>query len=110
MTLGIIGAGNIGDNPTRCFTLLGHEVWVANNSRGPETLAPLAQESDAEAVSVAEAIRDKDLIAVTIPEKNIPDLPAGLFDRVGADVVVASTTSRMACLRARGVSGNWAGR
>jgi 8-hydroxy-5-deazaflavin:NADPH oxidoreductase len=90
MKIGIIGAGNIGGNLARRFTALGHEVSVAN-SRGPETLASLAQETGATAVSVAEAVRDKDLIVVTIPEKNIPDLPAGLFNGVGADVVVIDT-------------------
>jgi 8-hydroxy-5-deazaflavin:NADPH oxidoreductase len=90
MKIGIIGAGNIGGNLTRRFTALGHEVSVAN-SRGPETLASLVQETGAKAVSVAEAVRGKDLIVVTIPEKNIPDLPAGLFDGVGPDVVVIDT-------------------
>ncbi|MEZ0167441.1 NADPH-dependent F420 reductase [Microvirga sp. TS319] len=90
MRIGIIGAGNIGGNLTRRLTALGHEVVVAN-SRDPGTLAPLAQETGAKAVWVAEAVRDKDLIVVTIPEKNIPDLPAGLFDGVGADVVVIDT-------------------
>jgi predicted dinucleotide-binding enzyme len=90
MKIGIIGAGNIGGNLTRRFTALGHEVSVAN-SRGPETLASLAQETGAKAVTVAEAVCDKDLIVVTIPEKNIPDLPEGLFDGVGPDVVVVDT-------------------
>lgn len=90
MRIGIIGAGNIGGNLTRRLTALGHEVVVAN-SRDPGTLAPLAQETGARAVWVAEAVRDKDLIVVTIPEKNIPDLPADLFDGVGADIVVIDT-------------------
>jgi predicted dinucleotide-binding enzyme len=90
MKIGIIGAGNIGGNLTRRFTALGHKVSVAN-SRGPETLGPLAQETGAKAVSVAEAVRYQDVIVVTIPEKNIPDLPTGLFDGVGSDVVVIDT-------------------
>lgn len=90
MKIGIIGAGNIGGNLTRRLTALGHEVSVAN-SRGPETLAPLAQETGAKAVPVTEAVRDKDLVVVTIPEKNIPHLPAGLFDGLAADVVVIDT-------------------
>jgi 8-hydroxy-5-deazaflavin:NADPH oxidoreductase len=90
MKIGIIGAGNIGGNLTRRFTALGHDVSVAN-SRGPETLASLAQETGAKAVSVAAAVHDKDVVVVTIPEKNIPDLPVGLFDGVGADVVVIDT-------------------
>jgi predicted dinucleotide-binding enzyme len=91
MKIGIIGAGNIGGNLTRRLTALGHEVSVAN-SRGPETLAPLAQETGAKAAPVTEAVRDKDLVIVTIPEKNIPHLPAGLFDRVAADDVVVIDT------------------
>jgi predicted dinucleotide-binding enzyme len=58
-------------------------VAVAN-SRGPESLAALAAETGA----TAEAARDKDLVIVTIPEKDIPKLPAGLFaDAVGSVVV-----------------------
>jgi predicted dinucleotide-binding enzyme len=90
MRIGIIGAGNIGGNLTRRLAALGHEVSVAN-SRGPETLVPLTQETGAKTVSAAEAVHDKDLVVVTIPEKNIPDLPAGLFDGISADVVVIDT-------------------
>ena len=90
MKIGIIGAGNIGGNLTRRLTALGHEVSVTN-SRGPETLAPLALETGAKAVPVTEAVRDKDLVIVTIPEKNIPHLPADLFEGLAADVVVIDT-------------------
>lgn len=90
MKIGIIGAGNIGGNLTRRLTALVHEVSVAN-SRGPETLTALADETGAKAVAVPEAVRDKALIVVTIPEKNIPDLPAGLFNGIGSDVVVIDT-------------------
>jgi predicted dinucleotide-binding enzyme len=57
---------------------LGHQVVVAN-SRAPETLSDLAAEPGATAVSVPEAVRGVDLVVVTIPEKNIPTRPAGLF-------------------------------
>src|ERR1035437_6090762 len=88
MKIGIIGAGNIGGALTRRLAELGHEVSVAN-SRGPETLRELASEAGANAVTVAEAARDKDLVVVTIPEKNVPALPADLF--TGDDVVVVDT-------------------
>ena len=78
MKVGIIGAGQIGGTLTRRLTDLGHEVFVAN-SRGPDTLSDLAAETGATAVSVPEAVRGVDLVVVTIPEKNIPNLPAGLF-------------------------------
>jgi len=89
MKIGIIGAGNIGGTLTRRLAALGHEVSVAN-SRGPETLRDLAAETGANAVSVTEAARDKDLVIVTIPEKNVPDLPDDLFATAG-DVVVVDT-------------------
>jgi len=87
MKIGIIGAGNIGATLTRRFADLGHRVSVAN-SRGPETLRELAAETGATAVSVTEAARDKDVVVVTIPEKNIPDLPDDLFTGAGDAVVV----------------------
>jgi len=90
MKVGIIGAGQIGGTLTRRLTALGHKVSVAN-SRGPETLADLAAETGAAAVSVADAVRGADLVVVTIPEKNIPNLPRGLFADVDKKVVVVDT-------------------
>jgi len=90
MRIGIIGAGNIGGTLTRRLTALGHDVSVAN-SRGPETLRDLAAETGANAVTVAEAARDQDLVVVTIPEKNVPGLPSDLFVGTGEDVVVVDT-------------------
>ncbi|NUQ21213.1 MAG: NAD(P)-binding domain-containing protein [Gemmatimonadaceae bacterium] len=89
MRIGIIGAGNIGGTLTRRLAAVGHDVSVAN-SRGPETLAGLARESGAKAVTVEEAARGKDVVIVTIPEKNIPRLPKGLF--AGADRTVVVDT------------------
>jgi predicted dinucleotide-binding enzyme len=90
MKIGIIGAGQIGGTLTDRLTGLGHEIYVAN-SRGPETLAELAAETGATAVSVREAVRGVDLVVVTIPEKNVPSLPAGLFADTDEKVVVVDT-------------------
>ena len=90
MKIGIIGAGQIGGTLTRRLTKLGHTVFVAN-SRGSETLAELAKETGAKAVPVKDAVRGVDLVVVTIPEKNIPKLPAGLFADVDPKVVVVDT-------------------
>src|SRR5260221_14769220 len=90
MKIGIIGAGQIGGTLTRRLTELGHKVFAAN-SRGPETLSDLAAETGASAVSVPEAVRGVDLIVVTIPQKNIPNLPAGLFADTPDRVVVVDT-------------------
>jgi predicted dinucleotide-binding enzyme len=90
MKIGIIGAGHIGGTLAHRLAALGHDVSIAN-SRGPETLASLARETGAKPVTVQEAARAGDVVIVTIPERNIPDLPAGLFDGVPSDVVVVDT-------------------
>ena len=92
MKIGIIGAGNIGGTLTRRLASLSHDVAVAN-SRGPETLAKLAAETGATAVTVEEAAKDRDLVVVTIPLKNVPDLPAGLFDDSPDELVVVDTSN-----------------
>lgn len=87
MKIGIIGAGHIGGTLARRLTALGHDVAVAN-SRGPQTLADLVAETGAKAVTVEEAARGRDVVIVTIPQKNIPQLPKGLFAGADATVVV----------------------
>ena len=90
MKIGIIGAGNIGGNLTRRFTAAGHEVRVAN-SRGPETLADLAAETGATAVTVAEAAHGAEVVVVTIPQKNVVDLPGDVFAGATDGFVVIDT-------------------
>ncbi len=90
MNVGIIGAGHIGGTLTRRLTALGHTVFVAN-SRGPETLADLVAETGAKAVSITEAANSGELVVVTIPMKNLPNLPRELFKQVGDGVVVVDT-------------------
>ena len=90
MNIGIIGAGHIGGTLTRRLSALGHKVFLAN-SRGPETLTALAEETGAVPVTVTEAAHKGDVVIVTIPEKNIPDLPPDLFEGVPDSVVVVDT-------------------
>lgn len=90
MKIGIIGAGHIGGTLTRRLRQLGHDVFVAN-SRGPQSLADLAAETSATAVKITEAAHAGEVVIVTIPEKNIPTLPADLFAAVPVRVVVVDT-------------------
>ncbi len=90
MKIGIIGAGQIGGTLTRRFAALGHDVLVAN-SRGPETLAGLARETGAKAVTARDAARAGGLVIVTIPQGKISTLPKDLFAGVPDDVVVVDT-------------------
>ena len=88
MDIGIIGAGQIGGTLTRLLTKQGHTVRVSN-SRAPETLADLAAETGATAVWAKDAPVDADLVIVSIPQKNTPDLAEGIVStrKPGAPVI-----------------------
>jgi 8-hydroxy-5-deazaflavin:NADPH oxidoreductase len=90
MKIGIIGAGQIGGTLARRLAALGHEVSIAN-SRGPASLAGLAKETGARPATVEQAARAGDVVIITIPMKNVPQLPSGLFDGVPENVVVVDT-------------------
>ncbi|MFJ9907331.1 NADPH-dependent F420 reductase [Streptomyces sp. NPDC101152] len=90
MKIGIIGAGNIGGNLTRRLTALGHDVAVAN-SRGPQTLTELAEETGATPVPVEEAARGAEVVVVTVPLKAVPNLPSGLLAGAAEGVAVVDT-------------------
>ncbi|NKI90405.1 hypothetical protein HBN54_003009 [Hymenobacter sp. 1B] len=98
MNIGIIGAGHIGSALAVRLTSLGHSVKIAN-SRGPETLKDVAQKTGATPVTAREAAQHGDIIVVTIPLKNIPDLPKDLFEGVAADVPVIDTSNYYPMLR-----------
>ncbi len=76
MTIGLIGAGNIGSQIARLAVKNGHDV-VISNSRGPETLAPLVAELGprAHAATVSEAATAGDIVVVTIPLKYYRTVP-----------------------------------
>ena len=75
-TIGLIGAGHIGSQLARLAVRHGYDV-VVSNSRGPETLQALVRElgSHARAGTSAQAAEAGDIVVVTIPLKNIPDVP-----------------------------------
>lgn len=88
MRIGIIGSGNIGGVLTRRLRAIGHDVAVSN-SRGPASLAALAEETGAEAVAVDHVAKGRDLVIVTIPLCNIPALDGSIL----ADVPLVIDTS-----------------
>ena len=75
-TIGLIGAGHIGSQLARLAVRHGYDV-VVSNSRGPDTLADLIRElgSHARAGTSAQAAEAGDIVVVTIPLKNIADVP-----------------------------------
>ena len=121
MRIGIIGAGNIGGTLARRLTALGHDVSIAN-SRGPETLAELARETGAKAVTVARRRAPGKSSSSPFPKRS-SQAAGGLFAGVPADVVVVDTgnyyphsatarsrPSSTACRRAAGCRTGSAGR
>lgn len=92
MNIGIIGAGHIGGILARRFAAVGHHVTLAN-SRGPESLAVQAAEAGATPATVEEAARGRDLVVISIPLKNIPDLPKDLFAGEPDDLAVVDTSN-----------------
>ncbi|WP_260328352.1 MULTISPECIES: NADPH-dependent F420 reductase [unclassified Paraburkholderia] len=91
MKIGIIGAGNIGATLAQKFSANGHSIKLAS-TRPPDELRQLAQKVGAEPVTPAEAVEDVDVVVLSIPFKNNPEL-AGLFADVPADVVVIDTSN-----------------
>jgi len=75
-TIGLIGAGHIGSQVARLAVQHGYDV-VVSNSRGPETLKDLVRElgPQARADTAAQAAEAGDIVVVTIPLKNISDIP-----------------------------------
>ena len=98
MNIGIIGAGHIGSALAVRLVSLGHSVKIAN-SRGPETLGDVAQKTGATPVTAEEAAKHGEIVVVTIPLKNIPDLPKDLFAGVPASVPVIDTSNYYPLLR-----------
>jgi predicted dinucleotide-binding enzyme len=98
MNIGIIGAGHIGSALGVRLVSLGHSVLIAN-SRGPETLGDVAQKTGATPATAKEAAQHGELIVVTIPLINIPDLPKDLFAGVPAEVPVIDTSNYYPLLR-----------
>jgi len=90
MRIGIIGAGHIGGTLAQRFVALGHSVAVAN-SRDPETIQSQATEWGASAVWVSDAALGADVVIVTVPEKDVPDLPDNFLKGAADDVVVIDT-------------------
>jgi hypothetical protein len=97
MRIGIIGAGNMGATLAARLTRLGHQVAIAN-SRGPQTLAGVAR-TGATPVPITDVTSKAGVVIVAIPEKNIPELPAGLLSALPEDTVVIDAGNYVPKLR-----------
>jgi predicted dinucleotide-binding enzyme len=87
MRIGLIGAGRIGGTLAQLAVGHGHDV-VLSNSRGPQTLADLAERlgEHASAGTPAQAAAAGDIVVVTIPLKAYREVPAtGLAGKTVVD-------------------------
>ncbi|UGT61013.1 NADPH-dependent F420 reductase [Nocardia asteroides] len=91
MWIGIIGTGFIGKTLAVKLSAAGHEVKVAN-SRGPETIGADLLVSGARAVTAAEAVREVDVVILSIPLNRLPEM-APLLANVPAETVVIDTSN-----------------
>jgi lactate dehydrogenase-like 2-hydroxyacid dehydrogenase len=90
MKVGIIGAGNIGSALAGHFRKLQHTVLIAN-SRGPETLAQVAEKTGATPVTISEVAKRVDLLVITIPMKSVPLLPKEMLADLPATSPIVDT-------------------
>jgi predicted dinucleotide-binding enzyme len=98
MRIGIIGAGNMGATLAAQLTRLGHQVAITN-SRGPATLAGVAARTGATPVPITQVTSKADVVIVAIPEKSIPELPAGLLSALPQDTVIVDAGNYVPQLR-----------
>ncbi|MBT2297592.1 NADPH-dependent F420 reductase [Pseudomonas fluorescens] len=87
MKIGIIGAGNIGATLARKLAACGHEVKLAN-SKGPHTIQKLANEIGVNAVNKEEAVSEVDVVILSIPFANYPDLKQTLSNVPEKTVII----------------------
>jgi predicted dinucleotide-binding enzyme len=90
MKIGVIGTGSMGDAIIRKLRTAGHELKIAN-SRGPESLSEYSIEVGAKAVGIENVVEDVDVVFLVIPNKNLPELPGTLFQKVKPGTVVIDT-------------------
>ena len=91
MKIGIIGVGHIGKTLAIKLSAAGHAVNVAN-SRGPETISAEVLATGAKAVTIQQAVSEKDVIIISIPLNRIPDI-APLLAGVSDETVVIDTSN-----------------
>lgn len=91
MKIGIVGTGHIGKTLVLRLSAAGHDVKVAN-SRGPESISEDILANGGRAVTAAEAVKDVDVVILSIPLNRIQDI-APLIAGLPENVVVVDTSN-----------------
>lgn len=89
MEIGIIGSGYVGSTLAGHLTALGHKVIIAN-SRGPESLAEVAETTGATAAAVEQAASAKDIVIVAVPPTAMEKLPVEILSASQAIIIDTS--------------------
>lgn len=91
MKIGILGTGHIGKTLVTKLSAAGHDVKVAN-SRGPETIDAGLLAFGARAVTPQEALRDVEVVILSIPLNAIPAI-APFVAALSEETVVIDTSN-----------------
>ena len=112
MKIGILGTGHIGKTLVLKLRASGHDVKAAN-SRGPSSIEAELLASGAHAVTAAEAMRDVDVVILSIPFNRIPEVAALVAGLPSGTVVIdtsnyyPSRDGRIAAIEAGQVESLW---
>jgi 8-hydroxy-5-deazaflavin:NADPH oxidoreductase len=90
--IGVIGTGAMGSAFARLLRRHGYTVTIAN-SRGAEGVRALERELGARGGSVWDAVRDVELVLLSIPTKAMTSLPPDLFKDVAESSVVVDVAN-----------------
>ncbi|SDP81220.1 hypothetical protein SAMN04487981_14413 [Streptomyces sp. cf386] len=92
LTIGILGAGNIGRPLGRHWLAAGHTVTFG--SRNPDRLASFVEElgERARSATYAEAARTSDVVLLSVPHPALDDLLDQLADRLAGKTVIDATS------------------
>ncbi|MBO1022804.1 NAD(P)-binding domain-containing protein [Methylobacterium sp. SD274] len=91
MKIAIIGTGHIGKTLVQKLSAAGHDVRVAN-SRGPEAIPVDLLANGARATTVPDAVKDVDVVILSIPLNGIPKI-APLVRTLPSETVVVDTSN-----------------
>jgi predicted dinucleotide-binding enzyme len=87
--IAVLGAGNIGATLARKWTSAGHSVTLA--SRDPEAIRDVASGMGAEVATHADAVRDAEVVLVSLPGNAVAAVVGALGSALDGKVVIDAT-------------------
>ena len=92
MKIGIIGAGLIGQILAKKYSACGHQLKLADR-KGKAAIKAVADAAGAQAVEVDEVVQNIDVLIVSIPLVNIPNLVDTLKGKIDESTIIVETTN-----------------